>query len=133
MSLNKAEDWEGRKKFDIDLEFGKQWETYIDELFCGAKTAEVKTERDRWTGTGNICIEVESYGKPSGLEATESDVWVHNLVKDGKLVCSLMFPTDVLKEIVPKASKGTVMGGDNRASKLNLVPLKKLIQVVMEN
>lgn len=133
MALNESKDIKELKKFDIDLEFGKQWEKYIDDLFCGAKTAEVKTERDRWQGTGNICIEVESYGKPSGLEATESDVWVHNLVKDGQLVCSLMFPTDVLKELVPKATKGTVMGGDNRASKLNLVPLKKLIQVVMEN
>jgi hypothetical protein len=132
MSLNKADDWAGRKKFDIDLEFGQQWEKYIDEMFSGAKTCEVKTERDRWAGTGNICIEVQSYGKPSGLDATEADLWVHNLTKDGKLLCSLVFPTEVLKQLVPKASKGTVMGGDNRASKLHLVPLKKLMQVVTD-
>ncbi len=132
MSLNKATNWEGRKKFDIDLEFGQTWEKHIDELFCGAKTCEVKTERDQWARTGNICIEVESYGKPSGLDATESDMWAHNLVKDGKLLCTLVFPTDVLKELVPKATKGTVMGGDNRASKLNLVPLKKLMNAVLD-
>jgi hypothetical protein len=132
MSLNKSEKQEERKKFDIDLEFGKQWEKYIDDLFCGAKTCEVKTERDRWQSTGNICIEVESYGKPSGLDATESDIWVHNLVKDGKLICSLMFPTDVLRKLVPLSTKGTVMGGDNRASKLNLVPLDKLIKTIKE-
>jgi len=131
MSLNKSKDIKELKKFDIDLEFGQQWEKYIDDLFCGAKKAEIKTERDKWQKTGNICIEVESWGKPSGLQTTEADVWVQNLVKDGKLLASIMIPTDVLKEILPDISKVTVMGGDNNASKLNLVPLGKLMTTML--
>ena len=121
------------KKFDVDLEFGQHWEEHIDELFSGVKTCEVKTERDKWVKTGNICIELESWGKPSGINATESDIWVQNLVKDGRLIASLMIPTDVLKEIIPKLPKRVVMGGDNNASKLLLVNLEKLMAVIKES
>jgi len=114
-------------KFDVDLEFGQHWEEHIDDLFSGVKTCEVKTERDKWAKTGNICIELESWGKPSGINATEADIWVQNLVKDGRLIASIMIPTDVLKEVVEKSAKRTVMGGDNNASKLLLINLEKLV------
>ena len=119
-------------KFDIDLEFGQQWEQHIDDLFSGAKTCEVKTERDQWATTGNICIETECWGKPSGINATESDIWVHNLVKNGKLIGSIMVPTDVLKEILAELPARSVMGGDNRASKLELVALTRLMKAFKE-
>lgn len=128
MSLNKSKDIKVLRKFDVDLEFGQTWEKHIDEMFSGAKTCEIKTERDTWAKTGNICIEVQSYGKPSGLASTEAELWVQNLVKDGELVCSLVFNTDKLKEIVKSMNTRTVMGGDNFASKLHLVSLKKLIE-----
>jgi len=132
MALNKAQDWNGRKKFDVDLEFGQQWEKHIDELFSGAKTAEIKTERDKWAETGNICIEIESYGKPSGLTSTEAEVWVHNLVKDNELCCSLMFKTDKLRKVMKEMEPFTVMGGDNNASKLYLVNIEKLLKAVSQ-
>ena len=127
MSLNKSKDIKVLRKFDVDLEFGQTWEKHIDEMFSGAKTCEIKTERDTWAKTDNICIEVQSYGKPSGLASTEAELWVQNLVKDGELVCSLVFNTDKLKETVKSMDTRTVMGGDNLASKLHLVSLKKLI------
>jgi hypothetical protein len=126
--LNMSNDTKIRKQFDIDLEFGKQWETHVDELFSGAKTCEVKTERDKWSNTGNICIEIESYNKPSGLHATTSDLWVHNLVKEGELVASIVIPTEVLKKIIATTKNSTIYGGDNRASKLILLNLNKLIE-----
>ena len=118
------------KKFDVDLEFGQHWEEHIDDLFKGVKTCEVKTERDKWAKTGNICIELESWGKPSGINATESDIWVQNLVKDGRLLASIMIPTDVLREAVGTLPQRVVMGGDNNASKLLLVNLEKLIETL---
>ncbi len=116
------------KKFDIDLEFGQHWEQHIDELFNGAKTCEVKTERDLWVKSGNICIEHESYGKPSGINATTSDIWVHNLVKNNELVCTLMFNTPKLKEIISGVPQRFVMGGDRKASKIQLVGLQQLLK-----
>ena len=132
MPLNDSNDIKELKKFDIDLSFGKHWEQYIDEMFSGAKTCEVKTERDKWAQTGNICIESESYGKPSGIAATEADLWVHNLTVDNELVCSLVFPVEKLKEILPKLPQRTVMGGDNNASKLQLVSLVKLMETIRD-
>ena len=132
MGLNKAKDLAGMKKFDIDLEFGKQWEKHIDDLFTGVKTCEVKTERDQWAKTGNICIETESYGKPSGLASTEAEIWAHNLVKDNEVVCTLLFKTDTLRDIVDKMKPRTVYGGDNKASKLHLVALRNLIDELLK-
>ena len=116
------------KGFDIDLKFGKMGEEFTQNVFEGNSKVEVKTERDIWSNTGNICIEIESRGKPSGLATTEAELWVQNLVKDGELVCSLVFKTDKLKEIVEKMPTRIVMGGDNFSSKLHLVSLKDLME-----
>jgi len=130
MGLNKSKDIKEMRKFDVDLEFGQQWEKHIDEMFSGAKKCEVKTERDTWSRTGNICIEIESYGKPSGLTSTEAELWVHNLVRDGELCCSLVFNTDKLRKIMEEMEPYTVMGGDNNASKLYLVKIEKLLRAL---
>ena len=60
---------EDRKKFDIDLEYGKVREKKIADMLQNKKI-EVKSERDMWKRTGNIAIEFESYGKPSGINST---------------------------------------------------------------
>ena len=130
MGLNKSKDIKEMRKFDVDIEFGQQWEKHIDEMFSGAKTCEIKTERDKWASTGNICIEIESYGKPSGLTSTEAELWVHNLVKDGELCCSLVFNTNKLREVMAQMEPYTVMGGDHKASKLYLVSIQKLLKQV---
>ena len=54
------------KKFDIDLQYGQIREDKIAEMFTDKKI-EVKSERGMWMKTGNICIEYQSYGKPSGF------------------------------------------------------------------
>ena len=133
MSLNNSSKIKELRKFDVDLEFGKHWEEHIDDVFSGATKCEVKTERDKWASTGNICIEIESYGKPSGLTSTEAEIWVHNLVKDNELCCSLMFNTDKLRKVMKKMKPFTVMGGDNNASKLYLVNIAKLLTAVSQS
>jgi hypothetical protein len=133
LSLNNSSKIKELRKFDVDLEFGKHWEEHVDEVFSGATKCEVKTERDKWASTGNICIEIESYGKPSGLTSTEAEVWVHNLVKDNELCCSLMFNTDKLRKVMKKMKPFTVMGGDNNASKLYLVDIAKLLKAVSQS
>ena len=62
-----------RKKFDIDLEYGKVREKQVADMLQDKKI-EVKSERGMWQNTGNIAIEYESYGKPSGINATEADL-----------------------------------------------------------
>ena len=117
---------ENRKKFDIDLAYGKLHEEKIISMLQDKKI-EVKTERGMWSKTGNIAIEFESYGKPSGINATESDYWFHNLAIDDEVYCTLVFSTPMLKNIVEKLDDHKVVkGGDNWASKMFLVNLSKL-------
>tara|TARA_E500000318_G_scaffold4562_1_gene4724 strand:- start:1722 stop:2144 length:423 start_codon:yes stop_codon:yes gene_type:complete len=115
-----------RKKFDLDLEYGTIREQKIADMLTGKKI-EVKSERDTWMKTGNICIEYESWRKPSGIRATEADYWFHNLCVGDNEFCTLVFKTDVLKTIVDKLDTfRTVSGGDHKASKMFLVNLQKL-------
>lgn len=117
---------ENRKKFDIDLAYGTVREDKIVEMLTDKKI-EVKSEKDMWQKTGNICIEYESWGKPSGIKATEADYWFHNLCVGDNEFCTLVFKTDVLRTIVDKLDTfKTVAGGDHKASKMFLVNLQKL-------
>ena len=118
------------KKFDIDLAFGEKGERFVKEVLQGNGKIEVKTERDKWAGTGNIAIEIRCNGKLSGLSATESDTWVHLLSVDDKIIGGFIFNTDYLKDIVKSLVKDgkakVTMGGDFNASQMVLLPIKEL-------
>ena len=117
---------EDRKKFDIDLQYGQVREKLILDMLQDKKI-EVKSERDMWQKTGNIAIEYESYGKPSGISSTESDYWFHNLCIGEDTFATLVFKTDNLKSIINNLDyKKTVCGGDHMASKMYLLNIKQL-------
>ena len=117
---------EDRKKFDLDLQYGSIREEKIADMLTNKKI-EVKSERGMWMKTGNICVEYECCNKPSGIRATESDYWFHNLCVGDNEFCTLVFKTDVLRIIVDKLDTfKTVSGGDHNASKMFLVNLQKL-------
>lgn len=116
-------------KFDIDLSFGEAVE---DELLAALEgKIEVKAERDIWQKTGNIAIEYESRGKPSGIMVTEAEHWTQALTINNQVYCYLTFSVKTLKKIVnyyvknrPECLK---RGGDNYTSKLVLIPLEEII------
>ena len=117
---------EDRKKFDIDLEYGKAREQQVADMLQDKKI-EVKSERDVWQKTGNIAIEYECYGKPSGINATESDYWFHNLCIGSETFATIVFDTASLKRIIDNLdNKRVVSGGDHNASKMYLLNLQKL-------
>jgi hypothetical protein len=117
---------EDRKKFDIDLEYGKVREQLVADMLQDKKI-EVKSERDVWQKTGNIAIEYECYGKPSGINATESDYWFHNLCIGEDVFATLVFDTKSLRRIIDNLDyKKSVSGGDNNASRMYLLNLQKL-------
>ena len=63
----------------------------------------------------------------SGIEATESDYWFHNLCVGEETFCTLVFDTNSLKKIIRNLdSKKSVSGGDNNASRMYLLNLQKL-------
>jgi hypothetical protein len=115
-----------RKKFDIDLAYGQVREQEVATMLQDKKI-EVKSERGVWWKSGNIAIEYESYGKPSGIEATESDYWFHNLCLGDTTFATLVFKTDVLKNIIGQLDHiRSVNGGDGYKSKMYLLNLEKL-------
>jgi hypothetical protein len=116
----------GNKKFDIDLKYGQIREDKVREMFSKCQI-EVKSERSWWKRTGNIAIEYEYRGKPSGIYATTSDYWFHRLEGDRDEFCTLVFKTSILKGIVDKyKDKLTKNVGDNKASKCVLIPIKDI-------
>ena len=122
IEYNDTSDW------DIDLKFGKKHEKKIGKLL-GLKTEEieVKTERDWWDSTGNICIEIERRGKPTGLSITKAKVWVHVLAKGDKQYLRLVFDVPVLKKLAQKFKDNWKMVGDRRETKAIMIPFKKII------
>tara|TARA_R100000655_G_scaffold100508_1_gene144974 strand:+ start:1043 stop:1441 length:399 start_codon:yes stop_codon:yes gene_type:complete len=116
----------GFKDFDIDLKYGQIKEQKVKDMFKDC-TIEVKSERNWWKKTGNIAIEYEYRGKPSGIYATKSDYWFHRLEEDKEEFCTLVFKTSTLKKIVDKyKDKLTKNVGDNKASKCVLIPIKEM-------
>ena len=114
------------KKFDIDLKYGQIRENHVSSMF-GDKKIEIKTERDWWYKTGNIALEYECNGKPSGISATQSDYWIHILAKGNKNHCMLVFEVSRLKKIINKyKDTHTRMVGDGGRSKCVILPIKKL-------
>jgi hypothetical protein len=87
-----------RKKFDIQLGSARDDEDRL-ALSLQNKTIELKTERFQWEQTGNIFIEYESRGEPSGLAVTTADFWCHELARGDDTLCYLVIPTDRLKKI----------------------------------
>ena len=116
-------------RFDIDLDFGVGYEKSLAKALSLGKI-EVKTERDKWKETRNIAIELTCRGKLSGLNVTEADWWAHILSYKGEIITTLLFPVDKLKELVKWSCKEgngrVVMGGDEQASELALIPLEDL-------
>lgn len=115
-----------RKKFDLDLSRGEWGEEQVAKVLSLDKDkVEVKTDW-KFQYTGNIAIEDTSYGKTSGISATESEHWVHQLIVDDEVLCTLLIPTDKLKKIVDMGIWRKTNGGDHYASTMHLINLSKL-------
>jgi hypothetical protein len=112
-------------KFDIDLRYGQDREERIEKILKEGKL-EVKTERDWWFKTGNIAIEIECNGKPSGIMATKADYWVHILANGDKDYCRLIFDTKTIKKLTKKYIGTLKNGGDGWRSKFVLIPLSEI-------
>ena len=117
------------KKFDLDLKYGQLREKQVYDIFSNKKI-EIKTERDWWYKTGNIALEYECNGQPSGINATESDYWIQILAKGNKNHCMLVFEVSQLKKIINKyKNTHTRMVGDGNRSKCVILPIKKLFDI----
>ena len=91
---------------------------------------ELKSETFQWEQTGNICIEYEMDGQPSGIATTEADYWVHELKRKDETLVYLMFPIERLKELARIALKNgrKRVGGDDGRFKMVIIPLRNILK-----
>jgi hypothetical protein len=120
-------------KFDIQLSQSLIHQRRLGDIFEHGKIEkiELKTETWQWERTGNICIEYRQNGKPSGIAVTESDYWVHELRRDGKTLCYLMFPMERLKELAREHYRLGHFhegGGDGGRFCNILIPLSEILK-----
>ena len=108
--------------FRYDLKVGQVAEQALAKIFEGKK---VEVKRDRKARlTGNVFVEYESRGKPSGISTSEADYWCFVIEETFILITATR-----LKEIV-EPLKGTDKerrGGDNNTSVGVLLRIKDLI------
>lgn len=81
--------------FVNDVKVGELGEQLVNAIFHD-ETVKVEVKKDDWTTkTGNIAIEFECRGKPSGISITKADFWCH--VVGHYFV--LVFPVDFLRKV----------------------------------
>jgi hypothetical protein len=120
-------------KFDIQLSDALINERRLAEIFAYRRigSVELKSETWLWEQTGNICIEYQQNGRPSGIATTEADYWVHELRRDGRTLVYLMFPIDRLKELARdhyKLGHYHEGGGDGGQFCNVLIPLSEILK-----
>lgn len=119
------------KKFDMQLLHAHARESAFASMFGldGCKI-ELKSESWLWEKTGNICIEFENAGKPSGIAATEADWWVHELLdRSYNVVSYRVMSVPRLKELCRRkfnAGSWRSNSGDGGRFKVVLLALRTL-------
>ena len=110
--------------FKFDLFLGRVTEREVADIFSNNKV-EVKDETAHSKRTGNVFIEFESRGKPSGIVTSESDFYCFKITEGSYVFVETSKLKRVFKENYTK--KGFVKGGDSNTSKGVLVPIIDLI------
>ena len=117
--------------FNNDIMVGEAGENLVQTIFKD-KNVKLEVKKDDWTvRTGNIAIEFECRGKPSGIQTTAAHFWCHVV---GHFFV-LVFPVDFLKRTCnslrrnPKYVKemGDSNGNGGKVSKAILIPWKELL------
>jgi len=128
-----------RKGFDLDLADGQYAEGKLAAILSEqGPLVEVKSDGGldaEGNRTGNVYVEVEYRGQPSGLATTEATWWAIELEAALGGDLWLIVKTSTLKAICRdtfafRKEKGwatLVPGGDDKASKGVLIPVWKLV------
>ena len=103
------------------------------DLIADGLKYEVKA--DRLTQKyGNLCIEYECNGKPSGISSTEADKWAYFVLdSDTEYTDCYLIPTEVIKAaIAEKKYHRVTSGGDGHRAQLYLFRRDLFKDYVME-
>lgn len=116
-------------KFKQQLEQGERSEKIIKGIFENGDRLEIKNETYLWEKTGNIYIEFERNGYPTGLKK-DFDWWVHTLNnRKGEMIGGFLIKKDYLvKKCREHYLKGNISykGGDKDMSSGIKLPIREI-------
>jgi len=120
---NSKFDFKAKSNFVNDLPFGEKYE---DELKV-ALDGQMECKADRLCQkTGNVYVETESRGKPSGINVTTAKFWGFCLwLEKREAQTWVLIPTKILKKLMTKYP--IKLGGDNWTSKGHIIPKEDLL------
>ena len=114
-----------RPNFDLDLKFGQEKENELQEILHN-EPLECKCDK-RCIDTGNVFVEFEDRGKPSGISITKSTFYAFCLYKKEreKKQIWVLIPTEILKKLMKKYPVKS--GGDNWEARGHIIPKEELL------
>lgn len=118
-----------------DSRYNKLWDVkllsgLLAELdFLRMTEAKVEVKHDKeGRDTGNLALEFEYKGEPSGIEATEADLWVHWFDKDRPFLMGKVPQLRALARRYREAHPHKVKdSGDGRHAKCVLMPCQYVL------
>lgn len=111
----------------IDAKFGEAKKEYDIELITTFQRVRLELKEDFYCKkSGNIAIEFESRGKPSGIETSRSRFWLIKAhTPEGWKLLSIK--SDTLRKLIKEERYARIAkGGDNWTSKMYLFALKDI-------
>jgi hypothetical protein len=113
--------------FRYDLKRGQE----AEEWFAGLLTSDsIECKRDyRAHNTGNVFVEFESRGKPSGIRRTEAEHWAFIYGPSELDLRVVVISAERLKTLAEAAiaEDRWKPGGDSNTSKGAIIPLEDLV------
>lgn len=114
--------------FRYDLKVGQIGEKLLSDILLNKK---IEVKRDSWIyKSGNIAIEYESRGKPSGIAKSEAGYWAIIFSGGYEDEIIIIIKENRLKKICREFyKKGNIKSmGDNNTSKSILIPIKEFLK-----
>jgi hypothetical protein len=114
--------------WDIDLRFGQDGETYVNNLLTNIETIEVKRDK-RWIQTGNLFIETQCWSDKinkwyeSGINASKATHWA--FVVEGLVV---ILPIEKLKQVVQTYGRMIEMNRPEYSTKGYLITIEDIFK-----
>lgn len=108
---------------EIASGYAPDWDLRLTHKTAGNSWAyEVKSDTVA-ARTGNLAIEFECSGRPSGIAATKADYWIHYIPTTNTYY---RLKVETLKKIIKRVDPWTTYGGDGGRARMYLLPISHL-------
>ena len=107
-----------------EVEFApeKRFVEWDVKLKSGVLEAKYEVKADRLSAkTGNLCIEYECSGQPSGISTTQADYYAYFVIHASHHDLYLI-PVERIKSLVAQGAYKKLNGGDGYRSRFYLIP-----------